>query len=332
MSSRTAAFTAGMLLAVALPPARGDGEVLQLRGGGQVTGQVIAEKPNALFVDLGYDVLRVPRDQVEARRPAGEAPAAGGAVTVGDAAPADHFYLASRLHPRPVKDLVRDYGEAVVSIETPSGIGSGFVVNDRGYVVTNHHVIDGETRITAIAYVETPGGLSRRRVENVELVALNPFLDLALLRLPLPEDLKLRPAVLGSQEDLNAGDAVFAVGNPLGLERTVSQGILSTLKRNFDGLIFLQTDAAINPGNSGGPLFNARGEVVGVTNMKASQGDNLGFAIPIHYVKDFLRNREAFAFDKDNPNTGYRYLDPPRRLHPEPPPNAASGSETRSGS
>jgi serine protease Do len=287
-----------------------------------VVGPVVAEKPGAYFVDLGYDLLRVPRDQVEARRPLGAAPAA--AAAPAEAAPADEFFVAGRLQPRPVKDLVRDYGEAVVSIETPSGLGSGFVVNDRGYVVTNHHVIDGETRITAIAYVEAPGGLSRRRIEDVELVALNPFLDLALLRLPLPGDLKLRPAVLGSQDDLNAGDAVFAVGNPLGLERTVSQGILSTLKRNFDGLIFLQTDAAINPGNSGGPLFNSRGEVVGVTNMKASQGDNLGFAIPVHYVKDFLRNREAFAFDKDNPNTGYRYLDPPRRLRAEPPAGAAA--------
>jgi serine protease Do len=325
MSSRVAAVAAaGVLLGAAALGARGgDAEVLQLRGGGQVIGPVVAEKPGAYFVDLGYDLVRVPRDQVEARRPLGAAPA--GVATAAapvEAAPADSFFVAGRLAARPVKDLVREYGEAVVSIETPSGLGSGFVVNDRGYAVTNHHVIDGETRITAIAYVESAGGLSRRRIEDVELVALNPFLDLALLRLPLPGDLKLRPAVLGSQDDLNAGDAVFAVGNPLGLERTVSQGILSTLKRNFDGLIFLQTDAAINPGNSGGPLFNSRGEVVGVTNMKASQGDNLGFAIPVHYVKDFLRNREAFAFDKDNPNTGYRYLDPPRRLRPGPPAGA----------
>ena len=125
---------------------------------------------------------------------------------------------------------------------------------------------------------------------------------------------------LGSLDDLNAGDGAFAVGNPLGLERSVSQGIISTLNRNFEGLVYLQTDAAINPGNSGGPLFNMKGEVVGVTNMGFRGTDNLGFAIPIPYVKDFLRNREAFAFDKDNPNTGYRYLDPPRRMRPGRPP------------
>jgi serine protease Do len=105
----------------------------------------------------------------------------------------------------------------------------------------------------------------------------------------------------------------------LGLERSVSQGIISTLNRNFEGLIYLQTDAAINPGNSGGPLFNLRGEVVGVTNMGFRGTDNLGFAIPINYVKDFLRNRDAFAYDKDNPNAGHRYLDPPRRRKPAAP-------------
>ncbi len=219
-----------------------------------------------------------------------------------------------------MQELVEEYGEAVISVETPSGLGSGFIINADGYAVTNNHVIEGETRITAVLYQKSAGGLVRRKVENVEIVALNPFVDLALLRLPPQKDLKLHHVVLGSLDGLGAGDGVFAVGNPLGLERSVSQGILSTLNRNFEGLIYLQTDAAINPGNSGGPLFNLRGEVVGVTNMKAARGENLGFAIPINYVKDFLRSREAFAFEKDNPNTGYRYLDPPRRRHAAPPP------------
>ncbi len=153
-----------------------------------------------------------------------------------------------------------------------------------------------------------------RRIENVELVALNPFMDLALLKLPPQKDYTYKHVVLGSLDDLNAGDGVFAVGNPLGLERSVSQGIVSTRTRNLEGLVYLQTDAAINPGNSGGPLFNLRGEVVGVTSLKATRGESLGFAIPVNYVKDFLRNREAFSFDKNNPNTGYHYLDPPRRV------------------
>ena len=109
---------------------------------------------------------------------------------------------------------------------------------------------------------------------------------------------------------------MFAVGNPLGLERTVTQGIVSNRSRDIEGQIFLQTDAAINPGNSGGPLFNQRGEVIGVTSRgaHAAMADNLGFAIPVTYVKQFLHHREAFSFDKANPNSGYRYSDPPRRL------------------
>jgi len=302
-------------------------EVIDLKDGHQITGEVVAEKPSALFVDLGFDVLKVPKDQIVNRRKRGEAApvaTASGPVVAADSDPKGFYKVASGASgkSRPVKELVREFGEGVISVETPGGLGSGFIVNEDGYAVTNNHVIEGETKIAVVLYQNTEGGLVRRRIENVEIVALNPFVDLALLKLPPQKDLKLKPVSLGNLDDLNAGDGAFAVGNPLGLERSVSQGIISTLNRNFEGLVYLQTDAAINPGNSGGPLFNLKGEVVGVTNMGFRGTDNLGFAIPIPYVKDFLRNREAFAFDKDNPNTGYRYLDPPRRLR--------AGSATRS--
>lgn len=301
-------------------------EVIELKDGHQVVGEVVSEKTAAIYVDLGFDLVRIPRDHIVARRKPGaaalEVPAASG--TVAEADPTGFTKFAT-LKPQPVKELVHRFGEAVISIETPSGKGSGFILNDDGYAVTNNHVIEGETRISVVLYQNTPAGLARRRIDNVEIVAINPFVDLALIKLPPQKDLKLGHVFLGSLDDLNAGDGVFAVGNPLGLERSVSQGIVSTRNRNFEGLVYLQTDAAINPGNSGGPLFNLRGEVVGVTNMKSTQGDNLGFAIPINYVKDFLRNREAFSFDKDNPNTGHRYLDPPRRLKPAPPVGASPG-------
>jgi serine protease Do len=290
-----------------------DEEWIVLKEGQQVVGPIVAEKSGALYVDLGFDIIRIPRDQVVERRKA-EGPIQPAALAAASSeADSSNFYRIGSLRVRPVKELVREFGEAVVTIETPSGQGSGFIVNEDGYIVTNNHVIEGETRIAVVLYQSTSSGLQRRRVEDVEIVALNPFVDLALLKMTLPEDVKLKPVYLGSLDDLNAGDGVFALGNPLGLERTVSQGILSTLNRNFQGLIYLQTDAAINPGNSGGPLFNMKGEVVGVTNMGFRGTDNLGFAIPINYVKDFLRNRDAFLYDKDNPNTGYRYLDAPAR-------------------
>ena len=338
--SVTLALLASLEAASAAAP-----DVLELKDGHQVIGEIVSEKSNAFYVDLGFDIIRVPRENVVRRHKLTDAPAGGVApVAVGNRpleADPTGIYESGTLKLLPVKELVLTYGEAVISIETPSGKGSGFILSDQGYAVTNAHVIEGETRISVVLYQNTPGGLARQRIENVEIIAINPFLDLALIKLPPQKNLKLGHVVLGNQDDLNAGDGVFAVGNPLGLERSVSQGIISTRNRNFEGLIYLQTDAAINPGNSGGPLFNLRGEVVGVTNMKASRGDNVGFAIPVNYVKDFLRNREAFSYDKDNPNTGYRYLDPPRRLRagaptgspdskkPNPGPAAAVGSQER---
>jgi len=118
---------------------------------------------------------------------------------------------------------------------------------------------------------------------------------------------------LGDSDYLAVGDSVFAIGSPLGLERTVTEGIVSTKTRQMQGELYMQTTAQINPGNSGGPLFNLRGEVVGVTNMKMF-GDGLGFAIPADKVKEFLKNRDAYSYDTDNPSNPYRYLQPPSRL------------------
>jgi serine protease Do len=314
---------AGVLL-VAVSAGWSEHEVISLKDGHQVTGEVVAEKPGALYVDLGFDVVKIPRDQVVGRSKAGAVGAATPAPVAVRPVESDvsGLFESRLLKSAAVKDLVHQFGEAVISIETTSAKGSGFLINADGFAITNNHVIQGETRIAAVLYQNVPGGLVRRRIENVEIVALNPFCDLALIKLPPQQDLKLGHVVLGSVDDVNAGDGVFAVGNPLGLERSVSQGIVSNRNRNIEGQIYLQTDAAINPGNSGGPLFNLRGEVIGVTSRgaRADLADNLGFAIPVSYVKDFLRNREAFSYDKENPNTGYRYLDPPRRLRASLPP------------
>ncbi|GAC1335169.1 MAG: hypothetical protein NVSMB14_02480 [Isosphaeraceae bacterium] len=304
-------------------------ERVELKDGHAVIGQIVAEKAGALYVDLGFDLVRIPKDQIVRR---GKADSAGSGSSTGPATVAAiegdprGFFTVERLKSRPVKELVDEYGEAVVSVETTNGLGSGFIVNGEGYVVTNNHVIQGETRISVVLYQKTGGGLVRKKIENVEIVALNPFVDLALLKIPPQKDLKLRHVILGSLDEINAGDGAFAVGNPLGLERSVSQGIISTMNRVDRGLVYIQTDTAINPGNSGGPLFDLKGEVIGVTSQKVAAAENLGFAIPITYVKDFLRNRAAFAFNKDNPNTGHRYLDPPRRLRKGSPPAVAEGT------
>ena len=144
-------------------------------------------------------------------------------------------------------------------------------------------------------------------------VALHKFADLALLKIQDPDAPRFKALPLGSSDALAVGQHVFAIGSPLGLERTVTEGILSTKTRPMQGELYLQTTAQINPGNSGGPLFNLRGEVVGVTNMKIIFGEGLGFAIPIEAVKNFLSHRDAYAYDNDNPSNPYRYLEPPSR-------------------
>jgi serine protease Do len=303
--------------ALAAAPAlwAGEFETVILKDGQRVVGEIVAEKSGALYVDLGYDLLRIPRDQVLRRAKLDEPAGAASGSPRGVQQMTSGFYTTGVLKPSPVKELVGKYGEAVISIETPSGQGSGFIINKEGHAITNAHVIQGETRISVILYLNVPGGFARRRIDDVEIVALNPFFDLALLKIPLPPDLKPNHVVLGNADEVQAGDGVFAVGNPFGFERSVTQGVVSNRSRTLEGQLYLQTDAAINPGNSGGPLFNQRGEVIGVTSRggHAAIADNVGFAIPIPYVKEFIEHREAFAFDKANPNYGYRYLDPPRR-------------------
>jgi serine protease Do len=125
---------------------------------------------------------------------------------------------------------------------------------------------------------------------------------------------------------VEAGQRVFAIGNPLGLERTLTEGVVSVPAMQLDGRAYIQTDTPINPGNSGGPLFNMRGEVVGIANMKITLGENVGFAIPARFVKDFVRHREAYAFNKNNPNSGHFYHPAPPRPAPGAPGELADGS------
>ena len=304
-------------LAVFLFASPADADVVELSTGQKLEGEVLKETGQTLFLDIGVDILKIPVAQVKKRIRSDEG-AKPEAIVKKDA-----VYSVGKLPQRSVKELVVQYGAGVVLVQTPSGLGSGFIINDRGYCVTNYHVVERETKI-AVTIFQTgeDGRFIKRRIDKVKIVALNPYFDLALLEIPKQYDLKVRPVFLAKDNSHNEGDSVFAIGNPLGLERSVSQGIVSTKHRNFEGVVYIQTTAQINPGNSGGPLFNARGEVVGVTNMKMTSGEGLGFAIPITYVKHFLDNLEAFAFDKNNANSGYRYLDAPRRLNRAKPSGA----------
>ena len=285
------------------------GEVLKLGSGREVRGKVVKETSDMVFVDVGYTILSVPKKEIISRQ--SEKPAANKAKT-GDTKTSKHLYSTIEREEKSVKDNVERTAGAVVMVSTPGGLGSGFIITPDGYVVTNDHVVQGETKITITIFMQgNDGSISKRKVKKVKIVSINAYIDLALLKMEGEKDLPI--AYLGDSDAVKIGQQVYAVGNPLGLERSVSEGIVSTLSRPFAGLTYIQTTTQINPGNSGGPLFNSKGEVVGVTNMGYMFTQGLNFAIPASVVKQFLKNREAFAFDKDNPNTGYRYLPAPRK-------------------
>jgi S1-C subfamily serine protease len=166
----------------------------------------------------------------------------------------------------------------------PQGQGTGIVWDDRGHVVTNFHVIQGANgaRVT----------LSDQSVWKATLVGVFPDRDIAVLRIDAPTE-KLKPIALGSSKDLQVGQKVFAIGNPFGLDQTLTTGIISALNREIESVTqrpirgVIQTDAAINPGNSGGPLLDSAGRLIGVTTAIASPSGasaGIGFAIPVDEV------------------------------------------------
>jgi serine protease Do len=160
-------------------------------------------------------------------------------------------------------------------------LGSGFLVDNRGHVVTNAHVVDGAKEVKV--------KLADERELTAKVVGRDQRLDLAVLELSDTKD--TQGAALGSSSDLRVGEYVVAIGNPFGLGNTVTMGIVSAKDRAigagpYDD--FIQTDASINPGNSGGPLFNLKGEVVGINTAINPNGQGIGFAIPVDALKDVL--------------------------------------------
>jgi len=293
---------------------------LFLKGNSILEGDLLAEKRDQLVMDMGYTVLLVPRSQVARINKETKEPAEGSS-SVPTEKPVDqtiekaglYSIAKDQLPDQSVPELTQKLGGAVVQVRTPSGIGSGFIIHPDGYLITNYHVIEGETEIIIEVYQEEKGALKRVAFEKTRIVALDKFADLALLKMET-ETSPTKPfptVLLGDIRSVHVGQPAFAIGSPLGLERTVTEGIVSTKTRAFEGRLFLQTTTQINPGNSGGPLFSHRGEVIGVTNMKLNFSEGLGFAIPVDRLRYFLDNREAFAYDQHNPSSPYRYLPAP---------------------
>ena len=184
----------------------------------------------------------------------------------------------------PFNDMFKDFfGNQMPKRENLTGLGSGFIISDEGYVVTNNHVISGADEITVIFN----NGLDE---VVATLVGTDPKTDIAVLKID-PSNLNIQHVNWGNSEISRVGDIVLAIGNPLGLGGTVTSGIISSINRDIGGgpyVDFIQTDAPINRGNSGGPLFNLDGEVIGINSMIISQTGGsvgLGFSIPSKTAK-----------------------------------------------
>lgn len=212
-------------------------------------------------------------------------PAAGGAATPGGSAP-DQPRKKQRppAHQSPA-DIAAHSTPAIVTVRTPDGLGTGFVVRQDGWIATNYHVIDGAQRIVVVLS-------DKRELPVVEIVNASRSHDLAILHV----DARHLPVLaLGDSDTVRPGDPVVAIGHPLGLEDTVSNGLVSAVRHVDNGLEFLQISAPIAPGSSGGPLFNDRGEVIGVATAILRGGQNLNLALPVNYVKELVAHPDPVS-------------------------------------
>jgi hypothetical protein len=186
-----------------------------------------------------------------------------------------------------IADIAARVLPAVVTIRTGQSLGTGFVVRSDGWIATNLHVITGGPRVRITLRDE-------REFEVVELLAASPEHDLALVRV---EARGLRTVPLGDSQAMRPGDPVVAIGNPLGLEDTVSNGLVSA-RRRINGSEVLQVSAPIAAGSSGGPLLNERGEVVGVTTAVVQGGQNLNFGVPVRYLAPMMKEPAPIPFSE----------------------------------
>lgn len=175
-------------------------------------------------------------------------------------------------------EFLTQFKKGVIQIATPNSTGTGFYLKDYDLIVSNHHVVKDFARVT----IKT----QKFRKELADVLFVDSKYDLAFIAAPNWEEL---PHLnLGDYDKLYDGDQVMAIGHPYGLNYSTSRGVVSRRDRVMNGLKYIQTDTAINPGNSGGPLVNMNGEIVGVNTFIIRGGDNLGFALPAHYLKEAI--------------------------------------------
>lgn len=176
-------------------------------------------------------------------------------------------------------DYVEDYRNTIVQIATPYSTGTGFFLKDRGLIVTNHHVVEGNR----VVVVE--GAKFKKQLAKV--CYIDSRYDLAFLDAPA-NGAELPEIRLGTAKNMRERDAVTAIGHPFGLKFSLKSGIVSNTAELMNGIPYLHIDAALNPGNSGGPLVDTEGDVVGINTFVIQNGDNTGFSLPVRYLVECL--------------------------------------------
>jgi serine protease Do len=181
------------------------------------------------------------------------------------------------------QQIIELYRPAIIQIATQTSTGTGFYVKEFDLIVTNEHVVGKNAEVTVA------GRLFERRLARVWYTDKKH--DLAFLQ--PPTDIVMPEVKLGDYEEMKDGEVVVAIGHPFGLNYTATQGVISKVDRVRDGVKYIQIDAAINPGNSGGPLVSKRGEIIGINSFIIRGGDNLGFALPVSYLREALKLYET---------------------------------------
>lgn len=171
--------------------------------------------------------------------------------------------------------IVNDVLQSVVSVKTNVGQGSGAIIDAKGYIVTNLHVISGASTVKAATY-------SDKTYDVKVLVGYDEAADIAVLKIDASG---LKALNFGNSNEVKVGEKVIAAGNPAGLAFTVTEGIVSAFRTGQNNIKYIQTDVPINPGNSGGPLINTKGEIIGINNFKVGGFEGLGFAISSNDVR-----------------------------------------------
>ncbi len=296
---------------------------IYLNDGNVISGELLKNKADSVVVDNEASVFVIPKGKIQKIKAAMEQEKTQSKALDETGrensrglfrnASLSKFFPTRNSSVSPIETLVENFEDGVVQVKTPSGTGSGFIISDEGHLITNCHVIENETQISVTLFEKTGSEFNQIKLNNIKIVALNPFYDLALLKIEDKMEKPLTKCYFSRSIAWKKGESVFAIGNPYGLTRSISQGIISDKDRYVNGLIYIQTTAPINAGNSGGPLFDMKGDVIGVINMAYFRSDGIGFGIPLNYIYDFLTNVEAYSFDKDNPNSGFMYNRPPRR-------------------